>query len=63
MVRNNGVNSKQFIASILPRNPEFFRFDGRYIAADHSDGTLVGKVDLFPDKRASLAHPAPVCAR
>jgi uncharacterized protein (TIGR03437 family) len=47
-VRNNGVNSNQFVANTLPRNPEFFRFDGRYIAAVHQDGTLVGKVDLFP---------------
>lgn len=47
-VRNNGVNSNQFNANTLPRNPEFFRFDGRYIAAVHQDGTLVGKVDLFP---------------
>ncbi len=48
IVRNNGVNSNPFVANVLPRNPEFFRFDGRYIAAVHQDGTLVGKVDLFP---------------
>ncbi len=47
-VRNNGVNSNVFVANTLPRNPEFFRFDGRYIAAVHQDGTLVGRVDLFP---------------
>jgi minor extracellular serine protease Vpr len=47
-VRNNGVNSNPFIANSRARNPEFFRFDGRYIAAVHQDGTLVGKVDLFP---------------
>lgn len=40
--------SNIFVVNSRARNPEFFRFDGHYIAAVHLDGTLVGKVDLFP---------------
>jgi uncharacterized protein (TIGR03437 family) len=47
-VTRNGVRSNTFVANTLARNPEFFRFDGRYIAAVHLNGDLVAKADLFP---------------
>jgi uncharacterized protein (TIGR03437 family) len=56
-VINNGVNSNQFVANSRGRNPEFFRFDGRNIAAVHLDGTLVGKVGLFPGVTTRPARP------
>lgn len=48
VVNRGGQQSNVFISNTLPRNPEFFRIDGRNIAAVHLDGTLVGRVDLFP---------------
>lgn len=59
-VINNGVNSNQFVANTLGRNPEFFRFDGRNIAAVHLDGTLVGRVGLFPGLTTRPAKPGDV---
>jgi uncharacterized protein (TIGR03437 family) len=56
-VTNNGVTGNAFDANSLPRNPEFFRFDGRNIAAVHLDGTLVGKVDLFPGVTTRPVRP------
>jgi uncharacterized protein (TIGR03437 family) len=46
-VINNGVTSNVIVASTRARNPEFFRIDGRNIAAVHLDGTLVGREGLF----------------
>jgi uncharacterized protein (TIGR03437 family) len=59
-VSNNGVNSNQFVANTRARNPEFFRFDGRNIAAVHLDGTLVGKIDLFPGLTTRPAKPGDI---
>ncbi len=45
------------LANARARNPEFFRFDGRNIAAVHLDGTLVGKEGLFPGLTTRPARP------
>ena len=47
VVNKGGMNSNTFIANTLARNPEFFRFDGRHIAAVFLDGAFVGPSDLF----------------
>jgi uncharacterized protein (TIGR03437 family) len=52
--------SSPFIANSLPRNPEFFRFDGRNIAAVHTDGTFVGPLNLFQGVTTRPAKPGDV---
>jgi uncharacterized protein (TIGR03437 family) len=47
-VTNNGKTSNSFVSNSLSRNPEFFRFDGRNIAAVHLDGVYAGPDGLFP---------------
>jgi minor extracellular serine protease Vpr len=56
-VVRDGKNSNQFIANSLDRNPEFFRFDGRNLAAVHADGTFVGPVNLFEGVTMRPAKP------
>ena len=52
VVRLNGKISNTIVANTLPRNPQFFRFDGRHLAALHDDGSLVGPADMLVDATA-----------
>jgi len=56
-VITNGITSNLLDVNSLARNPEFFRFDGRNIAAVHLDGTLVGKAGLFPGVTTRPVRP------
>lgn len=59
-VVRDGRNSNQWVVNSLARNPEFFRFDGRYLAAVHTDGTLVGPLNLFQGLTTRPAKPGDV---
>jgi uncharacterized protein (TIGR03437 family) len=47
-VTNNGQTSDAAIATVAAISPAFFSFDGKYLAATHADGSLLGKAGLFP---------------
>jgi len=46
-VTNNGQTSAASLATLQSFAPAFFAFDGKYLAATHSDGSLAGKAGLF----------------
>jgi uncharacterized protein (TIGR03437 family) len=49
VVANNGSSSAAFIAQGQPIAPSFFIFNGgSYVAATHSDGSLIGPPSLYP---------------
>ncbi len=55
--------SESFLAKKLPFDPEFFRFapeGGRYVAAVHADGTIVGKDGLFASITTRPARPGDI---
>ncbi|MEP7362948.1 MAG: choice-of-anchor V domain-containing protein [Acidobacteriota bacterium] len=52
-VSNNGQTSDPAIATLAPLSPAFFAFDGKYLAATHADGSLLGKAGLFPTAPAA----------
>jgi len=55
--------SETFFAKKLPFDPEFFRFapeQGRYVAAVHADGTIVGKDGLFASITTRPARPGDI---
>lgn len=46
-VTANGVTSEPVMANLQSFTPAFFAFDGKYLAATHVDGGLLGKSGLF----------------
>lgn len=52
-VSNNGQTSEPAIATLAPLSPAFFAFDGKYLAATHADGSLLGMAGLFPSAPAA----------
>ncbi len=56
-----GVSSP-FLTQIQSVSPAFFTVAGSYVAARHSDGVLVGKVDLIPGALSRPAKPGEVIA-
>jgi len=56
VVNTNNQQSNTFIANTLERDPQFFTFDGHYIAAVHLDGTDVAPVGFFPGLNTTPAE-------
>lgn len=49
-VANNGVTTASFTAQAQSLSPSFFVFNGGpYVAATHTDGTLLGPATLYPN--------------
>ena len=49
-VTNNGVTTASFTAQAQSLSPSFFVFNGGpYVAATHTDGTLLGPATLYPN--------------
>jgi len=49
VVTNNGIASAAFTARAQALSPSFFVFKGGpYVAATHTDGSLLGPVNLYP---------------
>lgn len=49
-VTNNGVTTASFTAQARSLSPSFFVFNGGpYVAATHTDGTLLGPTTLYPN--------------
>lgn len=46
-VTSNGQTSDPYTATLQAFSPAFFTFDGKYLAATHSDNSLLGKAGLF----------------
>jgi uncharacterized protein (TIGR03437 family) len=44
----NGTNSNTMTAQESQFSPAFFTFNGKYIAATHSNGSLIGPTSLYP---------------
>ena len=54
----NGQSSNIATVTLQAVAPAFFTFDGKYLAATHADGTLVGPVGLFPGTPSNFTTPA-----
>jgi uncharacterized protein (TIGR03437 family) len=49
VVTNNGATAAAFTAQAQSISPSFFVFNGGpYVAAEHSDGSLIGPTTLYP---------------
>lgn len=49
VVTNNGIATAAFTAQAQPISPSFFVFNGGpYVAAEHTNGTLIGPATLYP---------------
>ena len=64
VVNLNGQPSVKFNIAIQSLAPSFFTFGppasepGKYLAAEHLSGALLGKVDLFPGTSSTFTTPA-----
>jgi uncharacterized protein (TIGR03437 family) len=47
-ISNNGAVSATFMAQAQALSPSFFEFPGRYVAAVHASGALIGPAALYP---------------
>ncbi len=51
----SGAASNSVTAQMAQFAPAFFTFDGKYIAATHADGSLLGPTSLYPDSTTPAA--------
>jgi uncharacterized protein (TIGR03437 family) len=58
-VKANGQTSDPIIANMQSFSPAFFSFDGKYLAATHSDNSLLGKPGLFSSAPDSTTAAKP----
>ncbi|HCC57114.1 MAG TPA: hypothetical protein DEQ47_07600 [Solibacterales bacterium] len=54
----NGQASNIAMVMLQAVAPAFFTFNGKYLAATHADGTLIGPVGLFPGTPPNFTTPA-----